>query len=345
MNYSTKLEHLSKRYNPESSQLVESRWFSDELTFDTDVERYVKRSMKAVDEEYTKKTKEAGEVVKDHLSRSLVDVSYKYQGSVMTNTHIKGASDIDLLVICEKFYGTDILKIRKELENSYKYTQAEYNRLRDYNSAFSMYQGNSTSDLVAIRCSIESIMKQTYAICDTTKAKAVQITNQHLHRDVDIVTSSWFQSFDYVVEGMPENKRGIKIYNKETCCSEGPDFPFLSIDRINERSSLSNGKLKRMIRFLKNVREDSDQTIALTSFDINAMCYSIPLQDYAQSSYKELVYILWKNMFHLWYDNKQDNLRSVSGDEFIFKGNPKKIDALKLLEGEVFKINKALGNL
>lgn len=24
----------------------------------------------------------------------------------MTNTHIRGASDIDLLVMCEKFYGT-----------------------------------------------------------------------------------------------------------------------------------------------------------------------------------------------------------------------------------------------
>lgn len=169
--------------------------------------------------------------------------------------------------------------------------------------------------------------------------------SQNFHRDVDIVTSSWFQSLDYVLDGMPDNKRGIKIYNKSTGLSEGPDYPFLSISRINQRSSDTNGRLKRMIRFLKNVRTDSEKNIPLTSFEINAICYSIPVQDYAEKEYKELVHILWSTMFHLWNDGKQDELKSVVGDEYIFKDKPEKLAALKVLEDEVYKINTDLGNI
>ena len=49
---------------------------------------------------------------------------------------------------------------------------------------------------------------------------------------------------------------------------------------------------------------------------------------------KELVYILWYSMFHLWNDGKQDELKSVVGDEYIFKDKPEKLAALKVLEDE-----------
>ena len=325
--------------------LVEQRMFSGESLYDKDVARYVMRAMKAVDEEYTKRSKAAGEVVKQHLKELLTNVSYEYQGSVMTDTHIRGASDIDLLVLCDKFVGTDIFKVREELAKTWKYNSYQLGRLCQFDNSFSQYEGNSFRDMAFLRTQIEKIMSRTYTICDISKPKAVKITNQNLHRDVDIVTSSWFQSLDYVLDGMPENKRSIKIYNKSTGFSEGPDYPFLSISRINQRSSDTNGRLKRMIRFLKNVRTDSEKDIPLTSFEINAICYSIPVQDYAQKEYKELVYILWYSMFHLWNDGKQDELKSVVGDEYIFKDKPEKLAALKVLEDEVYKINKDLGNI
>lgn len=342
MNYQLKLERLNNRYNPERSVIIENRMSSEDFSFDTDITRYVKRAMMAVDSNYTNKTKEAGENVKTHLRGALTDVSFRYQGSVMTDTHIRGASDIDLLVICEKFYGTDITRVRQELANDYIYPQTIINRLRKYESSFSPYQGDSHNDLLSIRRAIELAMLQTYDICDISKAKAVQITNQHLHRDVDIVTSSWFDSFEYVKDGMPENKRGIKIYNKDLGIAEGPDYPFLSIERINDKSSESNGRLKRMIRFLKNVRTDSEKDINLTSFDINAICYSIPIEDYVSLDYKSLVHVIWSTMFHLWYDHKQDTLKSVAGDEYIFKDKPAKVESLKLLEDEVYKIKTEL---
>lgn len=342
MDYRQKILNLNNRYNPEASSLVENRMFSADSVWDSDVVKYVRRAMSPVDADYTQKTREAGENVKQHLSSVLTRVSYEYQGSVMTNTHIKGASDIDLLVICDKFYGTDIHRVRQELQNVSKYDMPQRFRLESYDRNFSLYEGNSSNDLANLRHQIEQVMMGTYLKCDITKPKAVKITNQNLHRDVDIVTSSWFQSFDYVLNGMPNELRAIKIYNKDLGYEEGPDYPFLGIHRINKKDVDSNGKLKRMIRFLKNVRKDSDRDIPLTSFEINAICYSIPVESYRFKSDNEIVDFLWSTMFHLWHDNKHDLLPSVVGDEYVFKGKPDKVEALKILEDEVYKISNDL---
>ena len=338
MDYSRRLQQMSGRYNPDNSPLLEQKRYSGETIYDGDVVKYVKRAMCAVDQDYTRRTMTAGEAAKQHLREKIEDVSFEYQGSVMTDTHIKGASDIDLLVVCDKFYGTEINKVREELQSGSSIDYVQRIRLSNYNSSFSHYLGNSNEDLRRLRTSIETIMRANYTICDTSKPKAVKITNQHLHRDVDIVTASWFQSYDYVLNGMPSEMRGIKIYNKETGYAEGPDYPFLSISRINERSAQTNGRLKRIIRFLKNVRTDSDQEINLSSFDINAICYSIPVHIYQNADYKELVSIAWRHMYCLWHDNKQDDLRSVVGDEYVFLRKPDKVQALKLLESEVYNI-------
>jgi len=85
----------------------------------SDVVEYVRFAMNGVDPAYTQKTKDAGENVKTHLTNGgLSDASFRYQGSVMTNTHIKGYSDIDLLTISEKFYQYDFWDVRSLLNDS-----------------------------------------------------------------------------------------------------------------------------------------------------------------------------------------------------------------------------------
>lgn len=344
MDYKSKLITLSNRYNPEGVPLFETRHFSNSglQSTDTDVVQYVKKAMCAVDEDYTRKTKEAGRTVKAHLEKVLRGVSFEYQGSVMTDTHIKGVSDIDLLVLCEKFYITDIHRVREELQKKYTYTMEELSRLRSYDQSFYPYQGNSSDDLGNIRADIEKTMKDIYGDCDTSHAKAVKIRNKHLNRDVDIVTASWFQSLNYVLHDMPKEELGIKIYNKDKGYAEGPDYPFLSISRINSRSAETNGRLKKMIRFLKNVRTDSDLNIPFTSFDINAICYSIPVLDYINLDYRGLVRVLLSTICHLCTDCKTGELTSVVGDEYVFRGKPEKVEALKALGHEVYQIETEL---
>jgi len=339
INYSHRIDNLRSRYNPDRIQLFEDSVYRETSGLVGDTQKYVRIAMMAVDEEYTKKTKQAGEAAKDHLKSELINVDYRFQGSVMTDTHIKGASDIDLLVLCTKFNHTDINRVRDELNNLASHTYSELANLRSYNNRFSEYRGDCYQDLRSLRIDIERILKKNYVICDTSKPKSVKIKNQNLHRDVDVVTACWYDTYYYVINGEDETNRAISIYNKDTNTDKGPDYPFLSISRINNRSASTNGRLKRMIRFLKNVRSDSDKLIDLTSFEINAICYDIPIQEYQNKEYKDLVSLLWSRMYHLWKDGTADQLTSVVGNEYVFKGKADKVEALKLLEDEVYHIS------
>ena len=338
INYNIRIDKLKSRYNPDKTFLYESRVFSETAGIVGETQKYIRMAMMAVDDDYTAKTKQAGEAAKEYLRRELKDVEFRYQGSVMTDTHIKGTSDIDLLVLCTKFYHTDIAKVRGEINNPTNHTYSELACLKSYDNRFSRYQGKCYEDVRQLRLDIERVMSAHYHKCDISKPKSVKITNQNLHRDVDVVTSCWYDSFYYVVNGEDETDRAISIYNKDTNTDKGPDYPFLSISRINKRSSATNGRLKRMIRFLKNVCSDSDQTIDLSSFEINAICYDIPKDDYINKDYRELVGVVWRKMYHLWEDGLASQLKSVVGDEYVFKGKPEKLQALKLLENEVWRI-------
>lgn len=338
INYTNRINRINRRYNPENNAVVESRTYSATSDDPKEVAKYVLRAMREVDETYTNITKAAGEAVKKLLCDNLTDIDFEYQGSVMTDTHIRGYSDIDLLTICNKFNHTEISRVREALNNNWLYSSSELVYLNKYANTFSKYQGDSIADLQQLRKDNERILSHAYSICDTTKSKSIKITNQHYHRDVDIVTSAWYDSLDYVLSGYDKSYRGIKIYQKDINSETNPDYPFLGIARINNRSTQTNGRLKRMIRFLKNVRSDADTEIKLTSFDINAICYDIPVEHYIQKNYKDIVYLLWKKLYHMWHDGKADELRSVVGLEYVFKNKPDKISALKLLEDEVWNI-------
>ena len=49
-----------------------------------------------------------------------------------------------------------------------------------------------------------------------------------------------------MLNGEDETNRAISIYNKETNTDKGPDYPFLSISRINNRSAATNGRFERV---------------------------------------------------------------------------------------------------
>lgn len=335
-NYRQLIESVKSRTNPEHFSIKKS--FSDELSTISysEVLTYIRLAMKGVEPEYTQKSKDAGERVKEHLLKELKDVSFKYQGSVMTDTHIKGFSDIDLLVICEKFYQPDSFNIKKLLESSEQ-------RLKFLSSipklekeiTGSTYQGNALDDLRDLRLDSETRLKEVYTNCETNKPKSISICNLSLNREVDIVIANWYDDITSVINDKGEY-RGIQVYNKDYHSRGEADYPFLSIKLINERSSFTNGRLKKMIRFLKNTKANSDQDIDLSSFDINAICYDINVFEYKDLSFYELVPIIYNQMKKIEADNnKADSLVSVDGREWIFRGNNNKKENLKKLLTEV----------
>ncbi|EMY3554972.1 hypothetical protein [Flavobacterium psychrophilum] len=335
-NYKLLTESIKGRTNPD--HFILTKTFSDELSTISysDVLTYIRFSMKGVEPEYTQKSKDAGERVKEHLSKELNDITFKYQGSVMTDTHIKGFSDIDLLTISEKFYQADKTKIKTLLENSeqrVKFSSSVPKLEKEINA--SSYQGNALQDLSSLRLDSEKILMGVYTNCETNKPKSIKIKNLSLNREVDVVIANWYDDISSVINDKGDY-RGVQVYNKDTNSRGNADYPFLSIRRINERSSITNGRLKRMIRFMKNSKANSEQDIDLSSFDINAICYDINIDDYKTLSFYELVPIIYNQMKKIATDEtKADNLVSVDGREYIFRNNNSKKENLKKLLAEV----------
>lgn len=336
-NYKLLTESIRGRLNPENFALKKS--FSDELATVSysDVLTFIRVAMKGVEPEYTQRSKDAGERVKEHLNNKLTDVTFRYQGSVMTDTHIKGYSDIDLLTICDKFYTYDSSNIKQLLESSErrtKFRQTSIDKLQNEVNT-SSYKGDSLADLRNLRLDSEKILSETYEICDTTKPKSIKIKNKSLNREVDVVISNWYDDVSSIINDKGDY-RGVQIYNKDTNSKGKADFPFLSIKRINERSSETNRRLKKMIRFLKNVKAFSDHEIDLSSFDINAICYDIKVVEYENLSFYELVPVIYNQMKSISTNQTHsDELVSVDGREYIFRGNSTKLQNLKALLAEV----------
>jgi predicted nucleotidyltransferase len=336
-NYRNLIESTRSRLNPD--RITFSKSFNEELSSISlsDVQTFTRLAMKSVEPQYTIKTKEAGERVKAHLNVKLNDHTFKYQGSVMTNTHIKGYSDIDLLVISEKFYNYDAVNTKRLVEESKFLDKVKLNRLANQLSAQSYY-GDSLADLRQLRKDSEVTLYAVYDICNLEKGKCIEITNQNLNRDVDIVIANWYDDVKSIVNGKGEN-RGIQIYNKDDDGVEKPDYPFLSIFKINYRSSLTEGRLKKMIRFLKTIKAESDLDIDLSSFDINAICYDISVDSYRNKSYMELVGVLYFQLNSILSNEEHARrLTSVDGKEHIFLNNNAKLEKLRILFSEVQSI-------
>ena len=343
MNYSNIIQKISDRYNPARESLVESRMFSGINSWDSDVIKYVRLAMNEVDSSFTQRVINAGNAVRNTLSSRQTNVEYEFQGSVMTQTHIRAASDIDLLTISSKFSNTEIDRVRKELQNPIQYSYSEIQGLQRYSNSFSLYTGKYLQDLRELRADNERILTTVYTNVDITKPKSIKVHPTQYGVDVDVVVAAWFDSFDYVRHGQDKINRGIGIYNKEKDWRENPSFPFLSIHRINRRSADTQGRLKKMIRFLKNVKEDLGENINLTSFEINAICYDIPVYKYQNSTYLDLVSILWNKLYDIANNRSLAmQIKSVDGTEFVFVKNPDRYDSVRKLKDLVWSIYQQL---
>jgi len=336
-NYKQFTQQLRSRLDPD--QVMLEKAINEELFSIgySDVIEYVRYAMKGVDDTYTQRSREAGERVKSHLSTGGVnDAVFKYQGSVMTDTHIKGYSDIDLLVITDKFYSWDSAGVKKVLNESYAYSYQpmQLESLRQEQN-FSSYAGNALDDLRGLRLDSERILQGKYLVCDITKPKSIKIENKDLKREVDVVIANWYDDVTSIVNNKGDN-RGIQVYHKHEHAKGKVDFPFVSIDRINRRSALTSGRLKKMIRFLKNVKAKSGLNIELSSFDFNAICYDIPTQRYERAIFYELVPVIYAQLKRLAEDySAASALTSVDGREFIFNGKPEKLQSLRNLLTEI----------
>lgn len=343
-NYKELTQRLRSRLDPE--RLIFEKSINEELSSISyaDVLEYVRYAMNGVEPAYTQRSKEAGERVKGHLyDGGITEATFQYQGSVMTDTHIRGYSDIDLLVISDKFYSWDSAGVGQALNKSYNYHTLQLQKLH-FETEVGNYSGNALDDLRRLRLDSESILQRKYMVYDTSKPKSIKIENKDLKRDVDVVIANWYDDVTSIVNNKGIN-RGIQVYHKDLNIKGKVDFPFASIERINTRSAATSGRLKKMIRFLKNLKAKSSLTIDLSSFDFNAICYDIDTLKYQYVTFYQLVPVLYIQLKRL-ADNTDaaNNLISVDGREYIFRGKLEKVRSIRNLMTEIETILLDLKN-
>lgn len=243
--------------------------------------QYALGAMQPVDADYTRISLAEAERVGKQLDAGLRargrDVGFRLQGSVPCDIHIRGVSDVDLLVLDEAFITYDANGARA--------------RTGQFNSPIAY---TPLSALQSLRSGAELILKDKFpqAKVDTSGAKAIKLSGGSLRRPVDVVPSHWHDTSDYQVTWR-ETDRGVKILDKSIPESV-LNMPFRHIERIDERDVQARSGLRKAIRLLKNVKADAIEEgskIPLPSFDIASAMWHADLGALAAGSVYELAIV------------------------------------------------------
>jgi hypothetical protein len=184
--------------------------------------KYALGSMQEVDKKYTAVCLSEAERVKAQLKTGFdklgIAVDFKIQGSVAANLHIKGSSDVDMLLLDDRFFTYD----------------SDGNKANSYNSPYTAK--TPTDSLREIRKEALKILQQQYPeVTIDAGAKAICLSGGSLRRDIDVVPSHLHETVEYQSTLLKHflgvfilnNDDGLRIFNK----------PFLHIQKSMKKTS------------------------------------------------------------------------------------------------------------
>lgn len=283
------------------------------------VYKYVVGAMARVDRVYTQNTYKEGKRIQNQLDKiksGEFSFEYRYQGSVTNDTHIKAYSDIDILVITTKFH---------TLENPQKPTNP--------------YRGEPIDDLseLRVKCFKHLINVFPTAKIDNTGAKSISLEGGSLRRKIDVVPANWFNTNEYA-QTLDESDRGIQIldYKKKV---RYLNTPFKHNKLLEKKDTLTNGKFKKSVRFLKTLKADCEEDINLSSYDITALMYNMD-DSYYKFSYNEVALLRNIKIYleHVLGDNELIKKLEVPDKSRKVFDKDEKIEGLKKLISETNEI-------
>ncbi|WP_229625625.1 nucleotidyltransferase family protein [Vibrio parahaemolyticus] len=297
--------------------------------------KYAVGAMAAVEEKYTQKSIAEGERVADSLIKSLTnrgeDVGKRIQGSVALDIHIKGHSDVDMLILVNNPVNVEYPKVNESF-----YTPAT-----DHRSLIEIARD--------VRTKSEDILPVNFpaADVDCSNNKSIAMEGGSLQRKVDIVPAIWFDSIPYQ-RSKEEHDRGVKIYHK----GEHEfilNYPFKHIKLINDKDNAYSGNLKCVIRLMKNIVADMPEykhrvAKRLSSFDLAALAYHMNHNDLSVPTYARLGLVETLRM-HLLIINSSEayrNMLSVPDETRKIFDSDEKVEALQILTKEVEDLAQAI---
>lgn len=274
MNYSQKIQRLKdRRQGLYSREGVYN--FAEALSATTKIEKfqqlaepeavkYAIGAMQAVDAEYTRKSYAEGNRVRDRLAEGLsaasIPAMFDYQGSVPLDVHVRGNSDIDLLVLHDGFVTVDAA------------ARAAY-------SYYDIPNMTPAQWLADLRKECIAILERRFwgAKIDSSPGKAISLSGGSLQREVDVIPSHWHDTIEWKRTG-DKRYRDICVFDSKAAqCLK--NRPFMHISLIEDKCVAVRGGLRKCIRLLKNLRYDASKTIGLSSYDIAAIAWHMADQN------------------------------------------------------------------
>ena len=301
---------------------------------ESDSVKYTIGAMAPVDKIATEVSISEGKRVADSLIKSLnvrgIDTISKLQGSVALDIHIKGHSDVDMLIIKQS-----VIQVENPRLIPNNYTDSDDMRTME--------------DIVKeIRIESEDILPKKFpqATVDCSGNKSIAMSEGSLQRKVDVVPASWFDTIGYQ-QSKNENDRGIKIYHKGNH-ELIENLPFKHIQLISDKDDRYRGNLRSAIRLMKNMvadMPDYKKSVAkkLSSYDLASITYH--MNDDLYLPYEMRLGLVEKIRAHL--QNLLTNsvlrisLDVPDGSRKIFDTTEKK-RALEVLTGEFTALAESL---
>lgn len=256
--------------------------------------QYALGAMQEVGPDYTRISVETAERVGNQLNRALTalgwSVSFDLQGSVPCNIHIRGVSDVDLLIFDERFHTYDPSGVRAQ------------------RGAFSTPVPYTALDaMLALRAQVEISLEDKFpaADIDFEGGKAVKISGGSLARPVDVVPSYWHDTAEYQRSNQ-KHDRAVNVLDKKVP-NTIKNMPFKHIMLITDRDTQALSGTKKAIRLCKSVKADAideGKDIPLSSFDIASILYHADLEAFRFAATRELTILdeaqrfldfLWRN--------------------------------------------------
>lgn len=302
----------------QKSELYESRG-KHEAT------RYTLGAMQQVDPEYTRISFEEGDRVKVHLGESLsTNVSFRYQGSVPLNTHIRRGSDIDLLVIHGAFVTFDRIGIKAGT-----YTGVAFDPL---------------TAMLSLRKECEQSLSTRYyaATVDVSGAKSIALSGGSFRRKIDVVPANWYDTKSYQ-EYSHEHFRDIQILDKHVP-TRITNSPFRFKHEVETKDARTQGGTKKVIRMLKNIKNDSPRKIALTNYDITSLVWHMRDEKLNMSAFLELGLLAAAQEYldYLYHNSGVAKELSTPDNSRKIIDSDEKLEGLKQLSHEVDTLAKTV---
>ncbi|MCE1053848.1 hypothetical protein [Pseudomonas alloputida] len=232
--------------------------------------KYAVGAMSPVDSRYTQISIAEGERVAASLIKALwaegFNAEMQLQGSVGLDVHIKGYSDVDMLVLVTD---TVLVETPEIIPNDYRPAVDQ----RPLSEIIQDLRGRS-----------ERILPQNFPAVrvNVDGGKSISMEGGSLQRKVDIVPSAWYHPISYQQNRGDDYRRGVQILNKHDS-SLIVNYPFLNRKLINDADMTVQGNIKRLVRLMKNLQSDAEgecakHIVGLNSFDILSIAYDMRAQ-------------------------------------------------------------------